>query len=248
MYYEFRFYAVAPGRLTDEMALVRRVSADPAPDLGTAEGPSLWDRYGVPRPVGSWITLTGRNRPGFLYIVPWQTLAQRDACLPRFWTDPLWAAQRAELTNGQTLVNSIETTVFTPLPEWAALREPDATDPVGGIHELRIYDLVTGDQPKAQQVLAQVDLPAAQALGARILAMLGLVLGADRPRIAVLLAWPDIATQTTAAESLDSNPDITAQREAEWHAHGRPLFDRIDSYLLEPMRWNAPCPNLGAAA
>ena len=80
MYYEFRFYAVAPGRLTDEMALVRRVSADPAPDLDDAEGPSLWDRYGVPRPVGSWITLTGRNRPGFLYIVPWQTLAQRDAC------------------------------------------------------------------------------------------------------------------------------------------------------------------------
>lgn len=246
MYYELRFYAVAPGRLTDEMALVRNVSADPAPDLDDPAGDSLWDRYAVPRPVGSWITLTGRNRPGFLYIVPWQTLGQRDACLPRFWADPLWAARRSELTGGQTLVSSIETMIFAPLPEWAALRSPAGNEPVGGVHELRLYDFVTGEQPQGQRVLAGVDLPAAKARGAQILGFMGMVFGPNRPRLAALLAWPDLKTQMAAAEALDSDPAVTAQREMEWSAQGRPLFDRLDQYLLEPMAWNAPRPNLGA--
>ncbi|MWB78187.1 hypothetical protein GLS40_09140 [Pseudooceanicola sp. 216_PA32_1] len=243
MYYEFRFYAVAPGRLPDEMALVRSVAVDGAPD-GAAH--SLWDRYGVPRPVGSWITLTGRNRPGFLYVVPWDSLDQRDAHLPRFWTDPLWSARRAELTGGHTLVNDIETTIYTALPEWAALRDPAPAAPVPGVHELRVYDLDTGTQPEAQRVLGAVDLPAAMSLGARVLGLFGMVLGADRPRLACLLAWPDIRTQMQAAEALDRHPDVVAQRAAEIAARGGVIYDRMDQYLLQPMAWNMPHTNLGA--
>ncbi|MFC4670861.1 NIPSNAP family protein [Seohaeicola nanhaiensis] len=248
MYYEFRFYAVAPGRLSDEMALVRNVAVDPAPDLPAGEEGSLWDRYEVPRPVGSWITLTGRDCPGFLYIVPWESLDQRDACLPRFWTDPHWAKRRAELTGGHTLVNSIQTLIFSPLPQAVALRDKPSPLPLGGVHELRIYDLLTGDQPEAQRVLAEVDLPAAQSLGARILGFFGMVLGSDRPRLAALLAWPDLDTQLRAAEALDSHPAVTAQRENEYARTGRYVFDRLDQYLLEPMEWNSPRPNLGARA
>ena len=52
--YEMRFYRVADGRMDDELA--RGLACILPPAEG---GRGLFDRYGIPRPVGLWRVLNG---------------------------------------------------------------------------------------------------------------------------------------------------------------------------------------------
>lgn len=248
--FEFRFYAVASGRMASELALVHDMAIAGAPAVpgGPPTHPeTLWDRYGVPKPVGSWTTVAGAHSPGFLYIIRWQSLAQRDACFPRFWSDPFWRARRAELTDGMTLVDSIENWLLDPLPTWRGLREP-AGPAVGGLHELRVQDILNGHQAEAAEALASVDLPVAAEHGARLLGLFEVVIGPGRPRFVTLLAWPDADAQFAAARTMEADPRLAAQRRREAGRHGRRLFGSLQQHLLDPVAWNTPAPNLGEAA
>lgn len=245
--FEFRFYAVASGRMASEIALVHDMAAAGAPDVpGGPPGDNepLWQRYGVPGPLGSWIAHSGRQMPGFLYIIKWDSLAQRDANFPRFWTDPFWRARRAQLTDGMSLVDSIETWLMDPLPAWERLAEP-AGGPVGGVHELRLLTVVNGAQAEAASALEQTDLPALMAQGARILGLWDVVIGPNRPQFVLMLAWPDADAQAKGWAAVDADPAIIARRATETERHGRPAYGIVDSWLMEPMPFNMPAANLG---
>lgn len=245
---EYRFYAVADGRMASELALVHSMAIAGAPAVEggpPAHEETLWERYGVPKPLGSWMVVAGRQAPGFLYIIKWASLAQRDERFPRFWADPFWRAQRAELTDGMTLVNSIENWLLDASPAWAAVREDDGGGPVSGIHELRVQNVLNGSQTEAADVFAKVDLPVARRHGARVLGVMEVVIGPERPRFVTLLAWPDLETQQKAAFAIDRDPEIVAQRARERTSAGGRLFLTLDQYLLEPLPWNTPEPNLG---
>lgn len=248
--FEFRFYAVASGRMASELALVHdmTVAGAPAVEGGPPVHPeTLWDRYGVPKPVGSWTTVAGASSPGFLYIIRWNSLAERDANFPRFWSDPFWRARRAGLTDGMTLVDSIENWILDPLPGWRAMREPAGAPGVGGVHELRVQDILYGHQAEAAGVLTSVDLPIAAEHGARLLGLFEVAIGPARPRIVTLLAWPDADAQFAAARAMDADPRIEGQRQREAETHGRRLFGPCQQHLLDPVAWNLPAPNLGEA-
>ncbi len=248
--YEFRFYSVAHGRMASELALVYDMAIAGAPDVPggpPAHTESLWDRYGVPKPIGSWTALSGRRTPAFLYIMKWDSLTQRDERFPRFWTDPFWRARRAELTDGMPLVDSIENWLLDPSPAWAAAREDDSSQPVGGVHEMRIQHILNGSQAHAVDVLGGVDLLALQAQGARLLGVFEVVIGPERPMFVTMLAWPDLETQHHAWSEMDRDPKIIAQRQKELGRYGRRLFGTLDQYLLEPMPWNTPLANFGVS-
>ncbi|NGN44591.1 hypothetical protein G6N74_26380 [Mesorhizobium sp. CGMCC 1.15528] len=248
--YEFRFYSVAHGRMASELALVYDMAIAGAPDV--PGGPpvhteSLWERYGVPKPIGSWTALSGRRTPAFLYIMKWDSLTQRDERFPRFWTDPFWRARRAELTDGMPLVDSIENWLLDPSPAWATARVDEASQPVGGVHEMRIQHVLNGSQAHAADVLGEVDLPALQVLGARLLGVFEVVIGPERPMFVTMLAWPDLETQHRAWSEMDRDPKIAAQRQKEFARYGRGLIGTLDQYLLEPMPWNTPLANFGVS-
>lgn len=248
--FEFRFYAVSSGRMVNELALVHDMAIAGAPEVPggpPGQGTSLWARYGVPTPRGSWIAVSGRQTPGFLYLMKWDSLAQRDANFPRFWTDPFWRARRAELTDGMPLVDSIESWLLDPLPGWDRLRE--APHPaVGGMHEVRVLPVLNGSQAEAARVLMSVDIPALQGQGARLLGAFEVVIGPDRPRFVLMLAWPDADAQARGWGAVEQAPAILAQREAEQARFGRPLWHTADSWLLDPVEWNMPAANLGEPA
>jgi hypothetical protein len=248
--FEFRFYSVAPGRMASELALVHDMGFAGAPEE-TGEPPaqagSLWDRYGVHRPLGSWAVLSGRQAPGFLYIIRWNSMKERDERFPRFWTDPFWRARRAELTDGQPLVDSIETWLLEPSAAWRKAGTDPVPGPVGGVHELRIENVLNGSQAEAADSLGSVDLPALRELGARLLGVFEVTIGPERPRFVTLLAWPDLDTQQRAWFAMDRHPVVRAQRERERRRHGRDLFGPADAYLLEPISWNLPHADLGVA-
>ena len=247
--YEFRFYSVAHGRMASELALVYDMAIGGAPDVPggpPAHKDSLWERYGVPTPIGSWTALSGRRLPAFLYIMRWDSLTQRDERFPRFWTDPFWRARRAELTDGMPLVDSIENWLLEPSAAWPKVPEEASDSPVGGIHEMRIQHVLNGAQANAAEALAEVDLPTLKALGARVLGIFDLAIGPGRPTMVTLLAWPDLDTQHRAWFEFDRDAEVLAQRKAETARHGRRLFGDVDAYLLQPMSWNMPRANFGA--
>ena len=246
--YEFRFYSVAPGRMASELALVYDMAISGAPDL--PGGPpvhreSLWERYGVPKPIGSWTALSGSRLPAFLYIIKWDSLTQRDERFPRFWADPFWQARRAALTDGMTLVDSIENWLLDPSPAWTAARDDDASQPMGGVHELRIQHILNGAQGDAATVLGEVDLPALKSLGARVLGVFEMIIGPNRPTFVTMLAWPDIDAHHRAWFEMDRHQGVVAQRGREQARYGRRLFGKVDQYLLEPAPWNTPLANFG---
>ena len=241
--FEFRFYSVAPGRLASELALVYDMAC-----RSDFDGRSLWDLYSVPMPVGSWTGLSGSRLPAFLYIIKWNSLTERDACFPRFWSDPTWQKRRAELTDGMPLVDSIENWLLDASPAWKAHMEERSDAKVGGVHELRIQKVLNGSQAAAAEALSDVYLPAEKSQGARVLGVFDLVIGPDRPLMMTMLAWPDIETKHAAAYQIDRDARVLAQRQAEKQRFGRRLFGELDQYLLEPVEWNTPFANLGESA
>lgn len=248
--FEYRFYQVASGRMASELALVHGMAVAGAPDV--EGGPpvheeTLWQRYGVPRPLGSWITIAGARTPGFLYILKWNSLQERDACFPRFWTDPFWRARRAQLTDGMPLVDSIENWLLDAMPQWQGLRAPGDAVEVGGVHELRVDSILNGSQREAADVLARIDLAALQQRGATVLGMFEVSIGPERPRFVTLLAWPDIETQFEAWQGVERDASIHAERARETAKHGRPLVVSTQQYLLQPMEWNRPRTDFGAS-
>ncbi|MCV0394901.1 MAG: NIPSNAP family protein [Rhizobiaceae bacterium] len=249
--FEFRFYAVASGRMASELALVHDMAIAGAPD--TEGGPpeheqTLWERYGVPRPLGSWVTLSGAATPGFLYIMKWRDLGERDARFPRFWLDRFWRARRAQLTDGMTLVDSIENWVMEALPQWESLREQGQPTESGGVHELRVQDVLNGSQAEAADVLATIDLPALKRRGAKVMGLFEVAIGPGRPRFVILLAWPDLQTQIDGWLAFDRDVEVTAQRERERAKHGRRLFSTSQQHLLQPVKWNRPRTDFGAVS
>lgn len=248
--FEFRFYAVASGRMASELALVHDMAIAGAPDVEGGpphHGESLWERYGVPKPLGSWVTLSGARAPGFLYIMKWNSLAERDARFPRFWTDPFWRARRAELTDGMPLVDAIENWLLDPLPQWEGLRRTGDAAEIGGVHELRVDNILNGSQRDAADILGRVDLPALKRHGATVLGLFEVVIGPERPRFVTLIAWPDLETQAAAWGAVDGDPAIAAQRRHEQERYGRRLFSSCNQHLLQPVDWNRPRTDLGAA-
>jgi len=247
--YEFRFYAVSHGRMAPELALIYDMAINGAP--AEPGGPpaykeSLWERYGVPRPVGVWTVASGQRMPGLLYIIPWQSMTERDAIFPRFWTDPFWRARRAEATQGSPLVESIETWLMSPSSAWVAARGAGSAAPVGGLHELRIHRVYNGHVDQAAAAWGDIELPLLQQHGGQLLGAFDVVIGPDRPALVTLLAWPNMATHQAAWASFDADPQIAAQRQREVETFGRPLYSRVEQYLLDPLPWCTPLANFGA--
>lgn len=243
--YEFRFYDVADGRMADELSLVYDVAINGAPEV--PGGPSmhkqsLWDQYGVPRPVGSWVARIGAQLPAFLYIIKWDSLSQRDELFSKFWSDPIWQARRAELTDGMTLVDSIETWVAKPSAAW---EPPVASGATGGVHELRMKPVLAGAQEQAADTLRQCDLPALRSYGAQVLAVLELEIGPCGPMLLTMLAWPDQHALTNAWQDMEADETVIAQPKREIQAFGQPLFGPSQQYVLDPMAWNLPDARFG---
>jgi hypothetical protein len=101
MIYELRVYHCMPGRLP---ALVRRFETVTV---------GLFEKYGI-RQVGFWTVAIGESNQDFVYILQWESLADRDKRFAAFQADPEWIAARAKSEEGGPLVASITNTVLTP--------------------------------------------------------------------------------------------------------------------------------------
>ena len=101
MIYELRTYTCLPSRLP---MLLRRFETDTL---------AIWGKHGI-RPVGFWTTVIGTSNNELIYMLAWDSLAERERKWEAFATDPQWLAARTESEADGPLVANISSQLLKP--------------------------------------------------------------------------------------------------------------------------------------
>ncbi len=101
MIYELRIYRCAPGRLP---ALLNRF------DTITLK---IWERFGI-RQAGFWTTVVGESNQELIYLLQWESMAEREEKWNAFQADPEWQAKRAETEKDAPIVANVSSQLLAP--------------------------------------------------------------------------------------------------------------------------------------
>jgi hypothetical protein len=99
--YELRVYHCLPGRLP---ALLKRFENTTV---------RLFEKHGI-RQVGFWTVAIGESNQDLIYILQWESHADREKRFAAFQSDPEWIEARRKSEEDGPLVTSISNTVLTP--------------------------------------------------------------------------------------------------------------------------------------
>ena len=101
MLYELRIYDCAPGRLP---ALLNRFENTTL---------KIWERMGI-RQAGFWTTVIGESNQQLIYLLQWESLAEREEKWGAFMADPEWQQKRAESEKDAAIVANVSSQIITP--------------------------------------------------------------------------------------------------------------------------------------
>lgn len=101
MLYELRHYRCTPGKLG---ALLKRF------EVATLD---LFAKHAI-RPVGFWTTLIGESNQDLMYMLAWESLAQRESKWGQFVADPQLHALFAQTEKDGVLVAAISNQILKP--------------------------------------------------------------------------------------------------------------------------------------
>jgi hypothetical protein len=101
MIYELRVYQAVTGQMPRLLARFQN------------ELLSIWERHGI-RPIGFWTTLVGESNNELTYILPWESLADRETRWTAFLNDPAWQKVREESERPGPIVANISNQILTP--------------------------------------------------------------------------------------------------------------------------------------
>ena len=101
MIYELRNYHCLSGRLPN---LLKRF------DTVTLK---LWEKHGI-RQAGFWTVEIGESNQDLVYLLAWESLAEREQKWGAFATDPDWLAARAESEKDGPIVASVTNSILKP--------------------------------------------------------------------------------------------------------------------------------------
>ncbi|MDA8247952.1 MAG: NIPSNAP family protein [Rhodospirillales bacterium] len=101
MIYEMRVYRCVPGRLP---ALLARFENHTL---------RLWEKHGI-RQAGFWTTLIGESNQELIYLLAWESMAERETRWDRFQADPEWRAARAESEKDGAIIANASSQFLAP--------------------------------------------------------------------------------------------------------------------------------------
>ncbi len=101
MIYEVRVYRCVPGRLP---ALLNRFQNTTL---------TIWERFGI-RQAGFWTTLIGKSNHELIYMLQWESLAEREQKWNAFMADPEWLAKRAESEKDGPILQNVSSQIIAP--------------------------------------------------------------------------------------------------------------------------------------
>ncbi len=101
MLYEMRTYHCLPGKLP---ALLDRFA-----NITLA----IWERHGI-RQAGFWTTVIGENNNDLVYLLQWESLADREKKWNAFMADPEWQEKRAQTEADGPILASLSSQILQP--------------------------------------------------------------------------------------------------------------------------------------
>ncbi len=248
MIYELRTYGIAAGQMADELRrmAILAYGGEPDPDGRVpGYGASLMAECGVPPMLGVWSASAGEAER-FFYLCRYHDIDDRDTRWTRFWNHPgLARAIGATTRHAVQVVDWTFPILMRPNPAWAAFRRTTPRPATTGrLHELRIDRVAFGEGRRAHDILAESDLPALARHGAALLGSFDVWMGPDIPSIVTFLALPSIEARAQGLAALDRDPSAAARRRHRLEAHA-PIFERNESYLLDPAPYCFPEADFG---
>lgn len=101
MIHELRIYRIKPGRMP---AILKRFE-----DRTLA----IFERFGI-RQVGFWTTLVGPSHLDLIYLLEWESMAEREEKWGAFAVDPEWLEALAESERDGVIVAQAENRLLKP--------------------------------------------------------------------------------------------------------------------------------------
>jgi NIPSNAP len=101
MIYEMRVYHCVTGRLP---ALLKRFETTTL---------DMWKKHGI-RQAGFWTVAIGESNQDLVYLLAWESLAERERKWAAFMSDPEWVAARSESERDGPIVASISNSILQP--------------------------------------------------------------------------------------------------------------------------------------
>lgn len=99
--YEMRVYRCLPGRLPALLARFEATTLD------------LWKRHGI-EPAGFWTTEVGASHLDVVYMLRWNSMAERETKWGAFTSDPEWIAKRTESEKDGPILANIVNSFLKP--------------------------------------------------------------------------------------------------------------------------------------
>ena len=101
MIYELRIYRCVPGR---QSALLSRFENETL---------RIWEKHGI-RQAGFWTTLIDKSSQEIIYMLAWDSMADREERWGAFLADPEWVAVVDKTEKDGQLVENISSQLLTP--------------------------------------------------------------------------------------------------------------------------------------
>ena len=101
MIHELRIYDCCPGRLP---ALLDRFQNTTL---------ALFERHGI-RQAGFWTTLVGESNQQLIYLLAWESMAEREQKWSAFMADPEWQQKRAASEKDAPIVANVSSQLLAP--------------------------------------------------------------------------------------------------------------------------------------
>lgn len=102
MIHELRIYEAVPGKLPSLNERFQTITL------------KLWDKHGI-RQVGFWTADIGTSNE-LVYLIEWESLAERDQKWTAFQADPEWIEKRAQTEAAGPIVARVRNSILRPTP------------------------------------------------------------------------------------------------------------------------------------
>jgi hypothetical protein len=73
----------------------------------------IWEKHGI-HPIGFWTTLVGESSNELTYILPWESLTDRETRWTAFQNDPAWHKVRDDSERDRPIVATISNQILMP--------------------------------------------------------------------------------------------------------------------------------------
>jgi hypothetical protein len=99
--YEQRIYHAMPGRMPDLLRRFEQVTL------------AIWARHGI-RQAGFWTVVVGGSSHDLIYLLAWESMAEREQKWAAFLADPEWKEKFRKSEENGPLISSFSNAFWAP--------------------------------------------------------------------------------------------------------------------------------------